>query len=63
MPEATAHASPPDEPPALRSRSCGLRVEPNSRFDESQNIENSETLVLPSRIAPAVCSRRTGSHV
>ena len=36
---------------------------PNSRFDESQNIENSETFVLPSRIAPAACRRRTGSHV
>ena len=47
----------------VRLRSCGLSVEPNSRFDESQNIENSETLVLPSRIAPAACRRATASHV
>ncbi len=31
-PAATAAADPPDEPPALRARSCGLRVGPSWLF-------------------------------
>ena len=37
----------------MRDGSCGLAVAPNSGFTESHQLANSETLVLPSRIAPA----------
>lgn len=61
MPDAIAAASPPDEPPAVRIGSCGFAVAPKSGFTESHQHENSETLVLPSRIAPAPRRRRTTS--
>ena len=62
MPDAIAAASPPDEPPAVRVRSCGFFVAPNSGLTESHHIANSETLVLPSRIAPAARIRATGAQ-
>ena len=58
MPDAIAAASPPDEPPAVRVTSCGLAVAPNSGLTESHHIANSETFVLPSRIAPAAAHPR-----
>ena len=62
MPDATAAASPPDEPPAVRVTSCGFAVAPNSGLTESHHIENSGTLVLPSRIAPAARRPPTGAR-
>ena len=58
MPDAIAAASPPDEPPAVRVTSCGFAVAPNSGLTESHHIANSETFVLPSRIAPAAAHPR-----
>jgi hypothetical protein len=55
---ASAAASPPDEPPAVLLLSCGLRVAPYTRLTESQNALNSDRLVFPSRIAPALRIRR-----
>ena len=62
IPEPIAAASPPDEPPAVRVTSCGLAVAPNRGLTESHHIANSETLVLPSRIAPAARMRATGAQ-
>src|SRR6185295_6440896 len=60
-PVATAAAAPPDEPPALRERSHGLRVAPNSGLSVIGLWPNSGVVVLPTRIAPASRSRRTGT--
>ena len=46
----------------MRERSCGLAVAPNSGFTESHQLANSETLVLPSRIAPAARIAATGAQ-
>ncbi len=62
IPLAIAAASPPEEPPAVRVGSCGLAVAPNSGFTESHQLANSETLVLPSRIAPAARIAATGAQ-
>jgi hypothetical protein len=35
MPSATAAAAPPELPPAVRPRSCGLRVSPPTQLDDS----------------------------
>src|SRR5207302_8991113 len=59
QPEAIAAASPPLDPPAVRSRSQGLFVRPYKRLSVSQAISSSGVLVTPSMIAPAVRSRPT----
>src|SRR5438309_3346532 len=53
IPEATAAAVPPDEPPAVRERSHGLRVGPNWRGSVVGSSPHSGVLVLRPRIAPA----------
>ena len=58
---ATAAAAPPDEPPAVRERSHGFRVAPNSGLSVSGLWPNSGVVVLPIRIAPASRRRRTGT--
>src|SRR4029077_20743166 len=60
-PVATAAAAPPDEPPAVRERSHGLRVAPKSGLSVSGLCPNSGVVVLPTRMAPASRSRRTGT--
>ena len=60
-PVATAAAAPPDEPPAVRERSHGLRVTPKSGLSVSGLWPNSGVVVLPMRMAPASRSRRTGT--
>src|SRR5437667_6130088 len=57
-PLPTAAPSPPDDPPAVRPGSYGLRVRPYTRFSASTHRHSSDVLVTPSRIAPASSSRR-----
>ena len=59
IPDASADASPPDDPPAVRVGSQGLRVRPCS--DESVCTRNamSGQLVRPIGIAPAAFMRST----
>ena len=61
MPVASAAAEPPLEPPAVRARSHGLRVAPNTALTVLGPNANSGVLVLPSTMAPAARSRWTTS--
>jgi hypothetical protein len=54
---ATAAASPPLDPPAVRFKSCGLFVRPKIGLSVSYGIAISEVLVLPRMIAPAFFNR------
>ena len=53
IPAATAAAAPPDEPPALRLRSQGLRVLPNSLDSVVAVCPNSGDVVLAKMFRPA----------
>ena len=59
MPEATAAALPPDEPPGVRVVSHGFRAGPKRCGSVTGRIPSSGTLVLPTMMAPASRSRRT----
>src|SRR5205807_9789228 len=59
IPEATAAAEPPEEPPVVRVGSQGLRVTPFASVAVHGKIISSGTLVIPIGIAPAARSRRT----
>ena len=59
MPQATAAAAPPEEPPEVLARSYGLRVAPNTLLKVWLPAPNSGVLVLPIVIAPAAPSRST----
>jgi hypothetical protein len=59
MPQATATAAPPEEPPQVLARSYGLRVAPNTRLNVWLPAPNSGVLVLPIRITPSPASRVT----
>ena len=61
MPERSAHAAPPDEPPADRVGSTGLSVVPKSVLKVCDPAANSGTLVLPIGTAPAPRTRSTSS--
>ncbi len=61
IPDATAAAEPPDEPPGVRVGSQGLRVTPFAAVAVHGKIISSGTLVMPIGIAPAARSRRTTS--
>ncbi len=58
-PAAMIAASPPVEPPAMRRVSQGLRVRPYTLLADSSHSPHSETLVVPSTMAPAARSRAT----
>jgi hypothetical protein len=58
IPEATAAAAPPDEPPGVRSRSQGLRVGPNKRASLVGRIPYSGSVVVPTITKPASFRRR-----
>ena len=58
-PAEIAAASPPDEPPAVRSAFHGLTVRPKTRLSVSHQRANSGRLVLASGTAPAAFSRAT----
>ncbi len=62
IPEATAAAAPPDDPPGVRDRSQGLRVAPKTSLNVCDPAPNSGVLVLPITIAPAARSRSTTSE-
>ena len=61
MPDATAAADPPEEPPGVRVGSHGLRVTPLAALAVHGKIISSGTFVIPIGIAPAARSRRTTS--
>ena len=54
-------AEPPDEPPATRSGSCGLRTGPYHGFSDVTPKANSCRFVFPTLRQPAASSRRTAS--
>src|SRR5204863_1114080 len=56
MPEATAAAAPPEEPPGVLAGFHGLRVMPVSGLSVTPFQPNSGVVVLPRSTAP--CSRR-----
>ena len=58
-PSATAAALPPLEPPAVRERSYGLRVTPDSGESVTPFQPNSGVVVLPTNTAPCSRSRAT----
>ena len=59
MPLARAAASPPLEPPGVRSASQGLSVAPQRLLSLYQRMPRSGMLVRPITIAPASRSRST----
>ena len=59
IPEATAAAAPPEDPPGVRVVSQGLRAGPKRRDSVTGTIPNSGRLVLPTITKPASRSRRT----
>ncbi len=59
MPDATAAAAPPDEPPGVLSVSHGLRAGPKRRDSVTGTIPNSGRFVFPTSTKPASRSRRT----
>src|SRR5690348_6184424 len=61
IPEATAPAEPPEDPPGVRSGFHGLRVTPLASVAVHGKIISSGTLVIPIGIAPAARRRRTTS--
>ena len=56
---ASATAAPPLLPPAVRVRSNGLRVMPNTSLNVCEPRPNSGTLVLPITMQPAAFMRAT----
>ena len=62
IPVATATAEPPDEPPAVRARSCGLRVTPKAGLSVVPFAASSGVLVLPTTMQPAARSRDTSTE-
>ncbi len=59
MPDATAPALPPEEPPVVRDGSQGLRAGPKRSGSVTGRMPSSGVFVLPTMIAPADRSRRT----
>jgi hypothetical protein len=62
-PAATAELAPPDDPPAMREGSHGLRVAPVSLFSVVAVWPNSGEAVLPNTTKPAASIRWTNSEV
>src|SRR5436305_4618826 len=59
MRAATAAAEPPEEPPATREGSHGLRVGPNAECSVDEPMANSSRFVLPTIDAPPARRRAT----
>ncbi len=59
IPDASAEAAPPLEPPAERLGSTGFRVVPKTRLNVCEPAANSGTFVLPISTAPACRIRST----
>ena len=62
IPDATAAAEPPLEPPGERLTSHGLRVTPHALDSVNGQIASSGRFVLPTITAPADRSRLTTSE-
>jgi hypothetical protein len=62
IPEATAAADPPLEPPVDRAGSQGLRAGPDSSGSQVSEPPNSLVLLLPIRTSPARRYRPTSSE-
>ena len=58
-PAATAAAAPPEDPPAARPVSQGLRTLPYQEVSEVEPMANSSMFSLPMLTAPAAESRST----
>ena len=59
MPDASAQAAPPEDPPAERLGSTGLSVVPKIVLNVCDPAANSGTLVLPITVTPARRTRST----
>src|SRR5258708_25481622 len=59
MPAATAAAEPPDDPPATRVQSHGLRVTPKAECSVDEPMANSSRFALPTTTAPRARRRAT----
>jgi hypothetical protein len=59
IPDATAAAAPPEEPPGVRSVSHGFLTGPKRRGSDTGRMPNSGMFVLPTITNPASRSRRT----
>ena len=59
MPEATAAAEPPEEPPGTLSMSQGLRQRRKAEFSLDEPMANSSMFVLATMTPPAARSRVT----
>src|ERR1700721_2343973 len=59
IPDATAAAAPPEEPPGVLSKSHGLRVGPKIRASETGRIPYSGSVVVPTITKPARFRRAT----
>src|SRR5262249_17202254 len=57
MPEDTAAAEPPPDPPGTRVGSHGFLLGPNAEFSVDEPIANSSVFVLPSSCRPAALQR------
>src|SRR5680860_1474108 len=62
IPDDTAAAEPPDEPPGVRSRFQGLRVTPWRGELVKLGIPNSGAVVSPTTTAPAARRRATSAQ-
>src|SRR5260221_2475112 len=59
IPQASATAAPPEEPPHVFDRSYGFRVAPKTVLNVCDPAPNSGVFVLPMMIAPARRMRST----
>jgi hypothetical protein len=59
MPEATAAALPPEDPPGTHLVSHGFFVGPKAEFSVEEPMANSSRFVLPTATAPAALKRLT----
>src|SRR5882762_2598038 len=59
VPDATAEPEPPEDPPAERVGSTGLRGGPNQLDSPVPDVAKSSMLSLPTMVAPASSSRST----
>ena len=63
MPDATAAAEPPDDPPGVRARSHGLWVGPNASGSVVGMMPSSGVLVRPTITSPAAWKRAARCEV
>src|SRR3989338_4203785 len=59
VPEATATADPPEDPPGITPGSTGFTGAPKALVSDAEPMANSSRLVLPTGMAPAASSFST----